>query len=264
MAKVMTEEQIAARRERIAKRASRPPTKIRVAEEVHVRQGNLRGRPSLKSPAIIDDILAGVASGRSLATVCASDPKMPDVRNVYRWMEQDEGFRLAYLRACSNRSLVYADTIGDIAQATLSGKIDPNAARVAINAYQWVAARLSANVYGEKQEVTVNHQHLHLHALRQLSEAAKVGQAAIAQRELELQALPGDGVEVAQAPPGGPDGGGRLLQQQPLLTDTIPPTDSPAYPATSSYPASPAYPATSSYPAPPETPETEQQPPVTG
>jgi hypothetical protein len=189
MAKVMTEEQIAARRERIAKRANRPPTKIRVAEEVHVRQGNLRGRPSLKSPAIIDDILAGVASGRSLATVCASDPRMPDVRNVYRWMEQDEGFRLAYLRACSNRSLVYADTIGDIAQATLSGKIDPNAARVAINAYQWVAARLSANVYGEKQEVTVNHQHLHLHALRQLSEAAKVGQAAIQQRELELQAI---------------------------------------------------------------------------
>jgi hypothetical protein len=189
MAKVMTEEQIAARRERIAKRANRPPTKIRVAEEVHVRQGNLNGRPSKKTPAIIDDILAGVASGRSLATVCASDPRMPDVRNVYRWMEQDDGFRLAYLRACSNRSLVYADTIGDIAQATLSGKIDPNAARVAINAYQWVAARLSANVYGEKQEVTVNHQHLHLHALRQLSEAAKVGQAAIAQRELELQAI---------------------------------------------------------------------------
>jgi hypothetical protein len=44
-------------------------------------------------------------------------------------------------------------------------------------------------VYGEKQEVTVNHQHLHLHALRQLSEAAKVGQAAIQQRELELQAI---------------------------------------------------------------------------
>ena len=188
MAKVMTEEQIAARRERIARRAGRPPKKIRVAEEVHVRQGNIKGRPSSKSPALIDDILAGVASGRSLARVCADDPRMPDVRNVYRWMEQDEGFRLAYLRACSNRSLVYADTIGDIAQATLSGKIDPNAARVAINAYQWVAARLSANVYGEKQEVTVNHQHLHLHALRQLSEAAKVGQAAIAQRELELQA----------------------------------------------------------------------------
>jgi hypothetical protein len=33
-----------------------------------------------------------------------------------------------------------------------------------------------------------------------------------------VQALPCGGVEVAQAPPGGRDGGGRLLRQQPLLT----------------------------------------------
>jgi hypothetical protein len=71
----------------------------------------------------------------------------------------------------------------------LSGKVDPNAARVAINAYQWLAMKLVPTVFGERQEVQVTHQHLHLHALRQLSEAAKVGQAAIAQRELELQAI---------------------------------------------------------------------------
>ena len=208
MAKVMTEQQIAARRDRIAKRAGRPPTRVKVPQEVYVKQGKITGRPSLKTPAVMDEIIAGVAGGRSLATVCKENEALPDVRNVYRWMDQDEGFRLRYLRACANRSLVYADTIGDIASATLDGRVDPNAARVAINAYQWIAARLVPDTYGERQEVTVNHQHLHLHALRQLSEAAKAGQLAIAQRETELQVIHGDVVTVD--PPVGGDGGGQV------------------------------------------------------
>ena len=255
MARVMTEEQVAARRARIERRANRPPTKIKLASEVSIKQARMIGRPSKMTPAVVDEIIVGVASGMSLANVCRENPRMPDVATVYRHMQASDDFREAYLRACANRSLVYADTIGDIAKATLGGKVDPNAARVAINAYQWLAMKLVPTVFGERQEVTVSHQHLHLHALQQLSAAAKVGQAAIAQRELELQALPGGGVEVAQDPPGGPDGGGRLLQQQPLLTDTIQPTASPA---------SPAYPAPPSHSATPETPETKQQPPVTG
>jgi hypothetical protein len=162
---------------------------VTLAEEVQIKQPSRIGRPSKKSPAIIDDIIAGVSSGRSIANVCANDPGMPDVRSVYRWLGEDDDFRLAYLRACSNRSLVYADTIGDIAQAVLAGKLDPNGARVAIDSYKWLATKLVPTVFGERQEVQVTHQHLHLHALRQLSEAAKVGQAAIAQREQELLEL---------------------------------------------------------------------------
>lgn len=247
MPKEMTPELLEARRKRIEARARRPKRKVRLAEEVHIKQPNVGGRPSKKSPALIDDIIAGVASGRSLARVCADDPRMPDVRSVYRWLNEDEDFRLAYLRACASRSLVYADTIGDIAQATLGGKVDPNSARVAIAAYQWLATKLVPTVYGERQEVQVTHQHLHLHALRQLSEAAKVGQAAIAQRELELQALPGGGVEVAQDPPGGRDGGGAAAAAAPSA--------STAYSATESTTATEA---TASYSEPP------QQPPVTG
>jgi hypothetical protein len=188
MPKEMTPAQIEARRKRIEARARRPKRRVTLAEEVQIKQPSVGGRPSKKTPAIIDDIIAGVASGRSLANVCASDPRMPDVRSVYRWLGEDEDLRVAYLRACANRSLVYADTIGDIAQAVLAGKLDPNGARVAIDSYKWLATKLVPTVFGERQEVQVTHQHLHLHALRQLSEAAKVGQAAIAQRELELQA----------------------------------------------------------------------------
>jgi hypothetical protein len=189
MPKDLTPAQIEARRKRIEARAKRPKRRVTLAEEVQIKQPSRNGRPSKKSPAIIDDIIAGVSSGRSIANVCANDPGMPDVRSVYRWLGDDDDFRLAYLRACSNRSLVYADTIGDIAQAVLAGKLDPNGARVAIDSYKWLATKLVPTVFGERQEVQVTHQHLHLHALRQLSEAAKVGQAAIQQRELELQAI---------------------------------------------------------------------------
>jgi len=189
MPKDLTPAQIEARRKRIEARARRPKRRVTLAEEVQIKQPSRIGRPSKKSPAVIDDIIAGVSSGRSIANVCANDPGMPDVRSVYRWLGEDDDFRLAYLRACSNRSLVYADTIGDIAQAVLAGKLDPNGARVAIDSYKWLATKLVPTIFGERQEVQVTHQHLHLHALRQLSEAAKVGQAAIAQRELELQAI---------------------------------------------------------------------------
>jgi hypothetical protein len=189
MARVMTEEQIAERRARIERRANRPPTRVKVPEEVSIKQQKSIGRPSKMTPAVVDEIIVGVASGMSLANVCRDNPRLPDIATVYRFMQASDDFREAYLRACANRSLVYADTIGDIAKATLSGKVDPNAARVAINAYQWLAMKLVPTVFGERQEVQVTHQHLHLHALRQLSEAAKVGQAAIQQRELELQAI---------------------------------------------------------------------------
>lgn len=236
MPKVMTEEQIAARRARIERRANRPPTRVKVPEEISIKQSKIIGRPSKMTPAVIDEIIVGVASGLSLANACRDNPRIPDVATVYRWMQANDDFRDAYLRACANRSLVYADTIGDIAKATLGGKVDPNAARVAINAYQWLAMKLVPTVFGERQEVQVTHQHLHLHALRQLSEAAKVGQAAIAQRELELKAIEGDGVEVAQSPPGGRDGGGAAAVAAPSAPTAS--TASTAYTATSATEAS--------------------------
>jgi len=247
MARVMTEEQIAARRARIERRANRPPTRVKVPEEVSIKQQKVLGRPSKMTPAVVDEIIVGVASGMSLANVCRDNPRLPDIATVYRFMQASDDFRDAYLRACANRSLVYADTIGDIAKATLGGKVDPNAARVAINAYQWLAMKLVPTVFGERQEVQVTHQHLHLHALRQLSEAAKVGQAAIAQRELELQALPGGGVEVAQDPPGGRDGGGAAAAAAPSAPLAYSATEfTTATEATSSSPETPQHPPVTS------------------
>jgi len=83
--------------------------------------------------------------------------------------------------------------------------------------------------------------------------------------------------DVSGAPPASPGGGGRLLQQHPLLTDTISPTASPASTAYSDHkyppgeekrsePTSKAYSETKEPPSTPQTsiPFYTPQPPVTG
>jgi hypothetical protein len=156
------------------RKKDKPPRTPPPVQEVVVEQVPKRiGRPSGKTPEMMEAVLLRVSSGRSLASV-GNDEDMPDVRTLHRWIAEDERFRQAYTRACANRSLVYADTIGDIAKGVLAGKIDPNAARVAIDSYKWLAARLQSGLYGERSEVNVNHSHtLHLDALRQLAEEAK-------------------------------------------------------------------------------------------
>jgi len=86
--------------------------------------------------------------------------------------------------------------------------------------------------------------------------------------------------DVSGAPPASPGGGGRLLQQHPLLTDTISPTETPhpekptaysdhKYPPGEEKRAEPTSKAYSETKEPPSTPQTSipfytQQPPVTG
>lgn len=208
----------------------------RVTKEVTVSEGEQvkpkakMGRPSKKTPKTVEEFLIRISMGRSVANVC-SDEDMPEVRTVFRWIAEDEEFRQAYARACANRSLVYADTIGDIAKGVMAGKIPPDAGRVAIDSYKWIAARLMPKYYGEKQQIeaTVNHTHtLHLSALKQLADEARAARGdnakvidAVTVPQVTHQ-QPLDAVQqgfsvagMAQDPPGCLDGGGALVRGQP-------------------------------------------------
>lgn len=151
------------------------------SQEQQVKQKAKMGRPSKRTPKTVEELLVRISMGRSVANVC-TDEDMPDARTVFRWIAENEDFRQAYARACANRSLVYADTIGDIAKGVMAGKIPPDAGRVAIDSYKWIAARLMPKYYGEKQllEASVTHTHtLHLGALKQLAEEAKQSRAKV-------------------------------------------------------------------------------------
>lgn len=226
------------------------------------------GRPSKKTPKTVEELLVRISMGRSVANVC-TDEDMPDMRTVFRWIAEDEDFRHAYARACANRSLVYADTIGDIAKGVMAGKIPPDAGRVAIDSYKWIAARLMPKYYGERQllEASVTHTHtLHLDALKQLANEAKQSRAKVIDAEPVPQ-LPqvwqvghteaeSQDAGFAETPPAPGGGGGALVRgatsahtphlphgsngnagphvaQEPHLLDLQPvSTDAPAFGAT--------------------------------
>jgi len=110
------------------------------------------GRPIFHTKEIELELLSRL-SEMSLIKVCAMDD-MPVRSVVYRWMDDIEGFKDKYTRACEERADHRAEMIDEIAQQCLSGEVDPQAARVAIDAYKWTASKLKSKNYGDRVAIT--------------------------------------------------------------------------------------------------------------
>ena len=102
--------------------------------------------------AIVETVLDQIAAGASLTAICGTGD-IPSRRLVRKWLD-DEEIRPRYLRAREWQADAHADKIMDWAAACAEGRMDPNAARVAIAASQWTAAKLRPAVYGDRLEVT--------------------------------------------------------------------------------------------------------------
>jgi hypothetical protein len=111
----------------------------------------MTGRPSLYSDETAEEICIRIACGEPLASVCRRKG-MPAYRTVMRWLVDNEGFRHNYARAREDQANADADTVGDIALQVLAGKVEPQAARVAIDALKWAAAKRNPKKYGDRQE----------------------------------------------------------------------------------------------------------------
>lgn len=101
-----------------------------------------------------DLICEWIAEGKSLASYCRDNK----VRygSVTEWLNEDEQFAANYTRAREDSADADADKINDIAGKVERGEMDPNAARVAIDAYKWSSGKRKPKKYGDKQEVTHN------------------------------------------------------------------------------------------------------------
>lgn len=131
----------------------------------------MTGRPSIKTPELVDEICQRIAEGRSVASV-ARDDDMPDHKTIWRWLNADEAFGQRYARAIQARAMAHADRIADVTAGVLAGQIQPDAARVALDGMKWTASRLLPKVYGDRTQIdaTVTHTHtLHLEALKELA-----------------------------------------------------------------------------------------------
>ena len=56
------------------------------------------GRPSLRTPQIIEEIIERISAGEPMAWICRED-HMPSARTVTSWMDQDEELSAAIARA---------------------------------------------------------------------------------------------------------------------------------------------------------------------
>ena len=102
------------------------------------------------------EFLKRIGEGRSARSVCG-DKDMPTWRSISNRLNENSDFAAAYSLAMENRGQVYADRISEIIDQVVSGQIDPNAGRVAIDGLKWVSSKLAPKKYGDIHRHEVKH-----------------------------------------------------------------------------------------------------------
>ncbi len=91
-----------------------------------------RGKPTLRTPIVIERIVAGLSQGIPMTVVCKSDD-MPDPNTVYDWLAKDEELSGAIARArilgfdvIAQDALTIADTteMGIVETIKEDGKVE--------------------------------------------------------------------------------------------------------------------------------------------
>ena len=107
------------------------------------------GRPTDYTEDLAAEFCSRIALGQSLRAVVAMDD-MPSHGSIYKWFNIHEGFVEQYARAKQDSADSRADQIEDIADKVLVGEYDPQAARVAIDAFKWTSGKHRPKKYGER------------------------------------------------------------------------------------------------------------------
>ena len=96
-----------------------------------------------------------LSNGKSLRQIgCMRD--MPSRSTIQHEIATNPAFSGQYRRARALAADTFADKVIEIADATLAGEHDPNAARFAIRAYQWTAGKLNSAEYGDNTRVDID------------------------------------------------------------------------------------------------------------
>lgn len=110
------------------------------------------GRPTKYSETTAAKIASRLAGGESLRAICR-DPKMPAVSTVLLWVVSGKHpeFSEQYTQARTAQGYFYADSMLHTVDELRAGDLDPQSAKVIMDAYKWTAERNAAKAYGPKQ-----------------------------------------------------------------------------------------------------------------
>lgn len=111
---------------------------------------NVGGRPSIRTPEMIDEIIDRIAKGESLRKIC-EDEHMPHRVTVDRWLIDDPSFASIYARARENQADLILDGMERIEIDALNGAVEAAAASAVLNNQRWRAKVLAPKRYGDRQ-----------------------------------------------------------------------------------------------------------------
>lgn len=95
-----------------------------------------------------------VARKQTLNQICQLDG-MPNHETLREWMVEEPELAAMYACARELRADARADRIDEVTAMVVSGELDPQAAKVVIDAEKWLAGKEKPRVYGEKIEQTL-------------------------------------------------------------------------------------------------------------
>ena len=111
------------------------------------------GRPTKLNPELADDICTRLAGGESLRAICRGD-EYPALSTVLLWVVQDrDGFSAQYHGAREAAGYAHADEALELRHKVLTGEVEPNAVKVALDALKWGAERMAPKAHSQKQQL---------------------------------------------------------------------------------------------------------------
>lgn len=134
----------------------------------HARLGNRNPTPAqvkakgrVKLADVKEELLLRIAEGESVFTI-SHDEHMPGRPALYKWIREDPQFRDEYAAALEQRADKYVEQIADLSRymserASMGASNEEvTALKSHINTLQWIAARLNAKKYGDRQQLDVD------------------------------------------------------------------------------------------------------------
>jgi hypothetical protein len=104
------------------------------------------GRPSTKTPELVEEIFERLARGEPMARICELE-HMPSFTTVWRWEQADDEFRKGSARARELGTHYLADDCLRIAD---DGELDPADKRVRIDTRLRLIGKWNAKSYGDR------------------------------------------------------------------------------------------------------------------
>lgn len=119
----------------------------------------MAGRPTKCTQSIVDTISRRLADGESLRSICLDDA-MPEKATVLLWVvtgRKIDGtdclFSDQYARARDAAGYSHADEALALRHEIRSGELDPQSAKVMLDALKWGAERMSPKNHSQRQEL---------------------------------------------------------------------------------------------------------------